>query len=192
MPRVRRLAHEALGGEIVAGGAALDDVRRDGERCAREADERDVRGQRALHQPHGFEHEADRARDVHGGQARDVGLAAHGTVDHRPLALGELEPHAERLDDQQDIGEEDRRVDAEPLDRLQRDLGRRLRRLGELEERVTRAQRAVLRQVASGLAHEPHRGEGRRPAARGEQQRRVGHEPSIAGARAGINPRRGL
>src|SRR5438874_4336693 len=63
MPRVRRLAHEALGGEIVAGGAALDDVRRDGERRAREADERYVRGQRALHQPHGFEHEADRARE---------------------------------------------------------------------------------------------------------------------------------
>src|SRR5439155_26748949 len=33
---------------------------------------------------------------------------------------------------------------------------------------------------------------GRRPSARGEQQRRVGHGRSIAGARAGINSRRGL
>jgi len=77
-------------------------------------------------------------------------------VDHGALALLELEPDAERLDDQQDVGEEDRRVDGETLDGLQRDLGRGVRRLAELEEAVPRAHRAVLGQVAAGLAHEPH------------------------------------
>src|SRR2546425_7598147 len=52
--------------------------------------------------------------------------------------------------------------------------------------------RAILRQVTSGLTHEPHRGEGRRPSARGEQQRRGGRGRSIAGAPAGINSRRGV
>ena len=34
-------------------------------------------------------------------------------MDHRPFSPGELEVKPERLEDQQDIGEEDRRIDAE-------------------------------------------------------------------------------
>ena len=39
-------------------------------------------------------------------------------MDHRTLAFRELEPDAERLDDQKDIGEENRRVDAQTRDGL--------------------------------------------------------------------------
>ena len=94
-------------------------------------------------------------------------------MDDRALALGELEPDAERLDDQQNVGEEDRRIDAQTGDGLQRDLGGRLRISGELEKAVALAHRAVLRHVAAGLAHEPHRRVRRRLAAGGAEERCV-------------------
>ena len=109
-----------------------------------------------------LEHEAHRLGTSIGLELRDVRLRPHGAVDHRALALRELEPDAERLDDQQDVGEEDRRVDAEALDGLERDLGGRLGVVAELEEAVALAQRAVLGHVAPGLTHEPDRTRGRR------------------------------
>jgi hypothetical protein len=112
---------------------------------------------RPLHAAHRLEHERHRRVDVDAGQPRHGRLVADGAVDHRPFAPGELEPDAERLDDQQDVGEEDRRVDAEPRDRLERDLRRRLRIARELEEAVALAHGAIFRQVAAGLPHEPHR-----------------------------------
>ena len=77
-------------------------------------------------------------------------------MDDGPLALGELEGRAHRLERKQDVGEEDRRVDAEP-EGLQRDRQRKLGRLADLEERVLFAERAVLGHVAARLPHEPHR-----------------------------------
>jgi hypothetical protein len=94
-------------------------------------------------------------------------------MDHRPLALRELEADAERLGHEQDVGEQDGGVHAELLDRLQRHLGGALRALAELEEAVTRAQGAVGRQVAPGLTHEPHGRVRRGLAARGAQKRCV-------------------
>ena len=78
-----------------------------------------------------------------------------GLVDHGALALRELERRAHRLERQQDVREEDRRVDPE-AQRLQRDLHGQLRRLAELEQRARLAQLAVLGHVAPGLPHEPH------------------------------------
>ncbi len=94
-------------------------------------------------------------------------------MDHRAVALRELEPDAERLEDEQDVGEEDRGVDAEPLDRLERDLGGRLGSCAELEEAEALAHRAVLGHVAAGLAHEPDRRVRRRLAASGAEQGRI-------------------
>src|SRR5712692_7664823 len=74
-----------------------------------------------------------------------------------PLARGEREAQAERLEREQDVGEQDGRVDAQPVDGLQGYLGRELRLVTQLEQRVLLAQRAVLRQVAPRLPHEPHR-----------------------------------
>jgi hypothetical protein len=96
-------------------------------------------------------------------------------MQHRPLALRELQSDVERLDDEQDVGEEDRRVHAEAPHRLQRDLGGRLGVAAQLEEAVARAQRAVLRQVAARLPHEPHRRDRRRlTPGRAQQQRGFG------------------
>ena len=74
-----------------------------------------------------------------------------------PSPAANSSPTPSGSSDEQDVGEEDRRVDAEALDRLQRDLGRRVRVLAELEEAEARAHRAVLRHVAARLPHEPDR-----------------------------------
>ena len=77
--------------------------------------------------------------------------------------LGELRPRverhlaAERFERQQDVREDDRGVEREAAQRLQRDLDRQLRRLAQREEVDLLTQRAVLRQVAAGLAHDPQR-----------------------------------
>ena len=102
-----------------------------------------------------------------------VGRRPDGTMDDGAFTLGELEPHAEGLDDQQDVGEEDRRVDPESLHRLQGHFGGRLRVPAQLEKAEASAQGAVLRQIATGLAHEPHgRERGRLPPG-GAQERKV-------------------
>ena len=41
-----------------------------------------------------------------------------------PSPLANVEADAHRLEDEQDVGEDDRRVDAEALDRRERHLGR--------------------------------------------------------------------
>jgi len=104
---------------------------------------------------------------------RDLGLAAQRALDLRALTPAELEPDPERLDDQENIGEEDRRVDAETLDGLERDRRRRLRVPAELEEPEPFPHRTVLGQVAARLTHEPHGGVRRRLTARGAQERSI-------------------
>ena len=72
----------------------------------------------------------------------------------RPL-VGELDVQAHRLQRHEQVGEQDRGVEAEPPDRLQRDLRGELGRLAQLEEADARAHLPVLGEVASGLAHQP-------------------------------------
>ena len=169
-PALGLLVHQPLGVEVITRRPALDDVGRDRERRAREADERHFSAERLLHSPHRLEHERHRGVDVDRAEPSDLRLAANGTMDDGPFALRELEADTERLDDQEDVGEEDRRVDAEAVDGLQRDFGRRLRVPGKLEESVPLAHRPILRQIAAGLPHEPDGSVRRRRPARGAQQ----------------------
>src|SRR6185503_16263950 len=84
-------------------------------------------------------------------------------LEARALAFGEREPKAHRVRNGEDVGEHDRGVEREALERLQRDLGGERRRLGELEEAAgLRAGLVVLGQIASRLAHQPDRGVRRR------------------------------
>ena len=71
------------------------------------------------------------------------------------------------------IGEDDRRVDAEPLDRDAHHLAAALRIAAELEEAHLRADRAVLRHVAAGLPHQPDGRVVDRLAAAGAEERAV-------------------
>ena len=88
----------------------------------------------------------------------------------------EFEPH--RREGQQQIGEQDRGVDVDGIDRLQRDGDSQLRLRDDLEQGVTLPQRSVLGHVAAGLAHEPHRRAVDRLAAAGAQKAIV-HEISV-------------
>src|SRR2546427_11937309 len=89
------------------------------------------------------------------------------------LFRSELEPDVERLDDQENVGEQDRRVHAQTVDGLERDLRRRLRVPTKLQEAEPLPHRAVLGEVAAGLAHEPDGRVRHRLAARGAQERSI-------------------
>ena len=77
-------------------------------------------------------------------------------MDHRALALGELEADAHGFERQQDVGEDDGSVDLVAPHGLDRHLGGDLRRLAHFEEGVLRPDLAVFRQISSCLAHHPY------------------------------------
>ena len=89
-------------------------------------------------------------------QLVDVGSPRERLRELRPLVF-EDELHAHRFRDDEDVAEEDGRVDAEYVDRLQRHFGGEIGRLAELEETDFLADGTVLRQVAPGLPHQPDR-----------------------------------
>ena len=78
-------------------------------------------------------------------------------MEARADPLVHREPHAHGLRDDEDVAEDDRGVDAEQVHRLQRDLDGQLGRADHREEVGALPHRAILGQVAAGLAHHPHR-----------------------------------
>jgi hypothetical protein len=111
----------------------------------------------------------DRRQTIHVGGGRDR------VVDHRTVAGRELDAGAERLQDEQDVGEDDGGVHLEDADGRDRDLGGRLRALAELQEAELGADRPVLRHVAARLSHEPHGRERDGLATAGREERRRLH-----------------
>ena len=155
----RRLAkHERLGLRELAARAALDEVRRHGERPAGKADERLLGGQLATHEPHRLEDGRERLLRIGSEESLDVRHRAHRSLDHRPDALDELDGDAHAEHRGHDVREQHGRVDVVTAHGLQRHLGAELGGAGDLEEAVTLADRAVLGKAAARLAHEPHRG----------------------------------
>ena len=70
----------------------------------------------------------------------------------------ELQILAHRIGHDQDVGKQDRTVEAIAPDRLQGDLGRRRAVIDQRQEAALLfAQGAVFRQIAPGLAHQPDR-----------------------------------
>ncbi len=89
----------------------------------------------------------------------------------RPLALDEPELRAERLRHEEDVGEQDRRVEAEAPDRLHRDLGGELGIVAQGQEVPgLRPRRLVLRQIPPRLPHHPDRRDGQGLARERAQQ----------------------
>ena len=72
-----------------------------------------------------------------------------------PLSRGEPEIQAHSLQRQEDVRENNGRVQVETPDGLQGHLGRQLRVSADLQERVTLPQPPVFGQVAARLAHHP-------------------------------------
>jgi hypothetical protein len=137
--------------------APLDAVARQRERGAGETDDRDRIVEAGAGRADDVHHEAE-AADV--GELADpahVPRLADGVVDYRPLAGGELQLEAHRLEDRQQVAEDDRRIDAEPLHGGDHHLGREPRVLAQLHEAHLLAHRPVLGEVAARLPHQPDR-----------------------------------
>ena len=164
------LAHEQglRTGEGLA-AAAFDEVTKEGEGRAGEADQGHGRA-------HAAESESPPARTARSPRDRQLGsnrstaaASRTGFGDHRTRIEVDLNAHA--LERRHDVAEEDRGVHAEPPDRLDRHLGGELGRLGQGEEVGLLADLAVLGQVATGLAHDPHRRVRRRLTPAGSEER---------------------
>ena len=126
--------HQRLGVQVVAAAAPFDRVAGQRERRAGKADQRDVARQIGPRLADRLEDEVERAELFQLEDAIDVGRRADGVVDHRPFALGEIQLQAHRLQDRQQVGEDDRRIDAQPLDGGTHDLAAELRVLAQLEK----------------------------------------------------------
>jgi hypothetical protein len=69
----------------------------------------------------------------------------------------EVELDADRSQRAHDVGKDDRGIEWKPPDRHQRDLGRELGVASKVLEAMGLAETTILREVASGLAHDPCR-----------------------------------
>jgi hypothetical protein len=114
--------------------AALDGIGGQRERRARKSDQRHPTRKLALNLTDRVEHVRQRLARFEFAKGRDIRFGSNGIVDGRSFALDEIESDAQRIERQQQIGEENRRVDIDPVDRLQCDDGREVWRAAQLEE----------------------------------------------------------
>ena len=87
----------------------------------------------------------------------DIFRGPHGMMDHGTLAGLEFEIEAHGLERQQQVGEDDRGVDAELLGGRDGDFCGELGLLADFHQRVVLADVAILLHVAAGLAQKPDR-----------------------------------
>src|SRR5216683_3050595 len=88
-------------------------------------------------------------------QRRDLVGRIHG-IEPRPFAYLEAHRAAERVGNDENVGEDDRGIEIETADRLQRDLGGELRREAQIEEAAgLGAELAIFRQIAAGICRYP-------------------------------------
>ena len=179
VPGGRLAVHQPLRLEEVLRGMPFDQIGRHRKGPAGEADQGHPAGQRLPGQPHGLKDEGDALQRIHHRQAVHVRRGAHRVADHRPFAPDELQSHAQRLCQEQDVGENDRRIDPEAVHRQHRHLGCGLGRLAEVEEAEPFADRPVFGEVAAGLPHQPRRRVLGRLAP-------AGAEKDVAGPSAGL------
>ena len=134
-----------------------DHVGRDRPWRAAETDQRDFGRELASHAAQRF---IDRLEFAEVGLARQRRDFLRRIQRIEPRAFADFEPHraAERVGDHQNVGEDDRGIEAKTADRLQRDFGGAFRIEAQIEEAAgLGAQLAIFRQIASGLPHHPDR-----------------------------------
>ena len=139
--------------------AAFDRIGREREGRAAESDEGHVVRaiELAPNQADRFEHVRERLARLEPLQPIDVGFGAQRIFDRRPFAADEVEGDAHRLERQQEIGKQNRRIDVDAAYRLHRDGRGQLGRSADVEQGMAAADLAVFGHVAPGLPHEPHR-----------------------------------
>ena len=144
----RRLIRRALSGHHVG---------RDRPRRAAETDQRNLRIEFAAHAAQRF---IDRLELAKVGMRRQRLDLLRRVQRIEPRAFAGLEPHraAERVGNDENIREDDRGIEVETADRLQRDFGGIFRREAQIEKAAgLGAQFAIFRQIAAGLPHHPDR-----------------------------------
>jgi hypothetical protein len=133
----------------------LDRVRRERERGSREANERHVAGEFLLNLSNGLEDVGKRLARIKGTKAIDIGFRLNRVVDGGTLAADEVEADAHRFERQQEIRKQDRGIEVDLADGLERDFGGQVWSPTEFQQRVALAQGPILAHVAPRLAHEP-------------------------------------
>ena len=108
---------------IRAARTTFDGITGQRERRAGETDDRHAGRHAGPRLPHGFHHEVQRLDAFQFAHAIDIAGRAHGIMDHRPFAVRELQIKTHRLQNGQQIGENDRRIDADAIDRGDHHLG---------------------------------------------------------------------
>ena len=92
--------------------------------------------------PDRLEHVRQRLARLEALQRVDVAGRFDRTLDLRSFALDEVERQSHRLERQQQVGEEDRGVDFDAPNGLQRDLGGQVGRATDVEQRIVRSRSA--------------------------------------------------
>ena len=88
-------------------------------------------------------------------QALDVGRRVQREIHLDAAAVAKFVALAEAFGDHEDVAEQNRRVEVEPADRLERDLGGEFGRPDQFQKGMLFLQFAVFRQGAAGLPHQP-------------------------------------
>ena len=157
VPTGRVVVHHRFGAAIIFAAATLNRVARQREGRTAEAKQRRFSGQRGLHQLQRLERVARGFVGIVGAQRRDVGGGANGIVDDGAFTLFKGKLNAQTFERRQNVGENDRGVHAERLNRLERHLGGDLRELDHLHEAVALTHGPVHRHITARLTHQPKR-----------------------------------
>ena len=112
-------------------------------------------------------HERERRDLIERPHPIDVRSRSHRVVNDRPFALGKFELKPQRLEDQQDVGEQNRGVDAQHFGGGDGHFRGQVGPFAQLEERNFRANGPILGHVPAGLPHQPDRRDVRRLAPAG-------------------------
>ena len=83
-----------------------------------------------------------------------------GMMENRALPFGELKLHPHRFQGDEDIGEDNGRIELELLNGLERHLRRQFGVFAHFQERVFLSERPVLLHITPCLAHQPDGGIG--------------------------------
>ena len=142
---------------LIRGALSRHHVGRDRPWRAAETYQRDFRIEFAAHAAQRFEHRFEFGEVAGRRQRADL----VGRIERiEPWAFADFEPHIapERVGDDENIREDDRGIEVEAADRLQRHFGSEFGCEAQVEESPgPGADFTVFRQIASGLAHHPDR-----------------------------------
>ena len=153
--RARLRVHECFGARVRGGRPAFNRVGGQREGRAPEADERHATCELDAKDPDRFEHVRQRFPRLEATQTIHIAGCANRLRDRRAFPFHEIEIEPHRREGNEQIGEEDRGVHVDDVHGLKRHGDGEFGRTADVEQRVALPQRAIIRHVPSGLAHEP-------------------------------------